>query len=105
MAVTQALLDLAGPVSPTEVFRFAATCRTSACTHFQGGACQLAARSVEILSEVSVALPHCAIRPACRWFRQEGPAICRRCPQIVTDQYSPAAEMVRVVYGDAPPPA
>jgi hypothetical protein len=103
--VTPALLELAGPVSPSEVFRFASTCRTSACTHFKGGACQLAVRSVAILPEVTEALAPCAIRPACRWFRQEGPAICRRCPQIVTDQFSPSAAMVRVVHGETAPPA
>lgn len=103
MVVTPELLDLAGPVEPSEVFRFASTCRTSACTHFTGGACQLAVRSVKVLAEVTEALPPCTIRPACRWFRQEGPAICRRCPQIVTDQYSPSDEMVQVVYADAAP--
>lgn len=103
LPVTQDILDLAGPVPPGEVFRFASACRTSACTHFKSGACQLAVRSVETLAAVTDALPPCTIRPACRWFRQEGPAICRRCPQIVTEQYSPSPEMVRVVYGDAPP--
>lgn len=100
LAVTQDVLDLAGPVSPSEVFRFASACRTTACTHFKGGACQLAVRSVAILPEVVDALPPCTIRPGCRWFRQEGPAICRRCPQIVTEQHDPSEDMLRVVYGD-----
>ena len=103
LEVTEEILSLAGPVSPSEVFRFASSCRGSACTHFRGGACQLAVRSVAILEEVTGELPKCAIRPRCRWFRQEGPAICRRCPQIVTDQYRPSDEMLRVVYGEDPP--
>jgi len=71
--------------------------------HFRDDACRLAARSVAVLTEVTEDLPRCSIRPQCRWFRQEGPAMCRRCPQIVTDQYRPSAEMLRVVYGEAPP--
>lgn len=104
LEVTPELLALAAPVSPTEVFRFASSCQGCACPHFSNDACQLAVRSVEILSEVTDKLPHCAIRPQCRWFRQEGPAICRRCPQIVTDQYRPSEEMLRVVLGESPPP-
>jgi hypothetical protein len=104
LEVTPELLDMASPVSPSEVFRFAAKCQGCACPHFSNDACQLAVRSVEILSEVTDKLPHCAIRPQCRWFRQEGPAICRRCPQIVTDQRRPSDEMLRVVLGENPPP-
>jgi hypothetical protein len=104
LEVTPELLEMAGPVSPTEVFRFASSCQGCACPHFSNDACQLAVRSVEILSEVTDKLPHCAIRPQCRWFRQEGPAICRRCPQIVTDQYRPSEEMLKVVFGEDPPP-
>ena len=104
LEVTPELLELAGQVAPTEVFRFASSCRECACPHFSNQACQLAVRSVEILSEVTDKLPHCAIRPQCRWFRQEGPAMCRRCPQIVTDQRRPSEEMLRVVLGENPPP-
>src|SRR5580692_3287486 len=32
--VTPELLELAGPVAPTEVFRFASSCRECACPHF-----------------------------------------------------------------------
>ena len=101
--VTPELLDLASPATPGEVFRFASGCRACACPHFSNDACQLAVRGVAVLAEVTERLPHCAIRPRCRWFRQEGPAMCKRCPQIVTDQYRPSAEMLRVVYGDNPP--
>ena len=104
LEVTPELLELAAPVAPTEVFHFASSCQGCACPHFSNDACQLAVRSVEILSEVTDKLPHCAIRPQCRWFRQEGPAICRRCPQIVTDKYRPSEEMLKVVFGEDPPP-
>jgi hypothetical protein len=98
--VTEDLLALAGPVSPSEVFRFASRCRGKACVHFSGNACQLAARGVGILPEVVVEVPNCAIRPQCRWFRQEGFAMCKRCPQIVTEQYAPPSEILRVVLGE-----
>jgi hypothetical protein len=104
LEVTPELLELAAPVAPTEVFRFASSCQGCACPHFGNQACQLAVRSVEILSEVTDKLPHCAIRRQCRWFHQEGPAMCRRCPQIVTDQRRPSDEMLRVVLGENPPP-
>ena len=45
------------------------------------------------------ALPRCAIRPTCRWFRQEGPAACFRCPQVVTDSRT-ASDLQREVAGD-----
>lgn len=100
MEVTDDLLALADPVSSSDVFRFASRCRGCACVHFSGSACRLAARGVAVLAEVTTDVPKCAIRPQCRWFRQEGIAICKRCPQIVTEQYSPSPEMLRVVLGE-----
>ena len=38
MEVTPEVLALSGPVSPSEVFRFASTCRAEACTHLQADA-------------------------------------------------------------------
>src|SRR5262249_3845314 len=87
MPVTREIIDLPQPVAPTEVFLFAATCCASGCIHFKKAACQIAARSTVLLDEVTVRLPKCPIRAQCRWFHQEGPAICRRCPQIVTMQH------------------
>jgi hypothetical protein len=31
--------------------------------------------------------------------------MCRRCPQIVTDQFKPYDQMIQIVYGTDPPPA
>jgi len=98
MPVTPELLELAAPVGPSEVFRFASPCQSGHCPHFHSEACQLAAHSSQVLAPVTDELPKCAIRPQCRWFRQEGAAICKRCPQIVTDQYAPSAAMVQVVH-------
>ena len=103
--VTPDILEMAEPVSPSEVFRFAAACRGAKCKHFRNEACQIALRSVNLLESVVVDLPKCPIRSRCRWFRQEGSAICKRCPQIVTDQYRPYDKMLQIVYGTDPPPA
>ena len=83
--VSPELLQMAEPVSPTEVYRFAAPCAGSACCHFDGTNCQLAGRVVRFLRPVIDALPPCHLRPNCRWWQQEGKAACLRCPQIVTE--------------------
>ena len=75
---------------PTEVLRFAAPCAEHACLHFDGERCQLASRIVAHLPAVIERLPPCAIRRTCRWFSQEGAEACRRCPQIITETYSPS---------------
>ncbi|MEU2027144.1 hypothetical protein ABZ565_34210 [Streptomyces sp. NPDC016469] len=105
MPVTPEIIDMAGPVAPTEAFRFAATCRTGGCIHFKNAACQIASRSTMLLDEVVINLPKCPIRAECRWFHQEGTDMCRRCPQIVTKQFAPSAEMLRIVNESDPPPA
>jgi hypothetical protein len=73
-----------GELAATEVFRFAATCEQARCCHFDGANCALADRIVKQLPEVVDSLPQCHIRPTCRWFAEQGPAACRRCPQILT---------------------
>ena len=102
MPVTPDILKMAEPVNPSEVFRFASPCQASKCPHFKNEACQLAVRSVDLLQAVADELPKCSIRPHCRWFRQEGVAICKRCPQVVTDQYNPSDTMLQIVYGVNP---
>ncbi len=92
--VTQELLALAEPVTPTEVFRFAAPCAEKGCSHFDDSQCQLVQRIVEGVTAVEESLPPCRIRRDCRWWQQEGKAACFRCTQIVTDNFSPS-EAVR----------
>ena len=77
------------PANPTEVFRAASPCMERRCKHFDGTNRQLAARVASMLDAVVSALPRCAIRPRCRWFRQEGGAACLRCPQVATEQRNP----------------
>jgi hypothetical protein len=94
--VTDELLALAEPVTPTEVFRFAASCAEQGCAHFDGANCRLAQRIVQGLPEVTETLPPCRIRQSCRWWLQEGKAACFRCPQVVTDDYNPSEIMTEV---------
>lgn len=93
--VTQEILDLAGPVAPAEVFRFAAPCANSACGHYDGAEhkCRLAEKTVRWVEQAVDNLPKCSIRSSCRWWQQEGPAACRRCPQVVTINFAPSRAM------------
>jgi hypothetical protein len=93
---TDELLNLAGPVKPTEVFRIAAPCAESACAHFDGANCRLAQRIVQSLPIAAAGLPPCKIRAHCRWWRQEGKAACLRCPEVITESYD-ASEQHRSV--------
>lgn len=87
--VDEAVLALAAPLDPANVYRVAVPCAEGRCMHFEGGACQIAARMIEHLEPAAGTLPHCAIRPACRWWREAGPAACRRCPEIATTPLAP----------------
>jgi hypothetical protein len=95
---TPAILALSAGAKPTEVLRVAAPCVGKGCRHFDGTACALAGRVVQMLDPVVSGLPRCLIRPTCRWFRQEGKAACLRCPQIVTDMRAPT-ELQKQVAG------
>lgn len=96
LPATAERLALSAPVVPTEIFRLAAPCAGSACQHFDGATCRLAARTAELLRPVVDALPPCRIRPRCRWWLQEGKEACLRCPQIVTQAYAPSELMQAV---------
>lgn len=87
--VDEAVLGLAAPLSPASVYRVAEPCAAGGCSHFESGACQIAVRLTRHLDPVVAALPRCAIRPACRWWRQEGPAACLRCPEVATTPLAP----------------
>lgn len=91
--VTGELLALAAPAPPTEVFRFAAPCAKDGCRHYGAGACQLAAKVVQMLEPATERLPFCLIRADCRWFAEAGRDACMRCPQVVTDNVYPSVAM------------
>jgi hypothetical protein len=85
----------------TEVLRLAGPCAGGKCAHFRNERCTLASRIVAGLPKVADRLSKCAIRPSCRWWRQEGPRACYRCPAIVTEPFQ-ASEVMQEV---ATPPA
>jgi hypothetical protein len=97
--VTAELLHALDGVEPTQVLRFSAKCEVAKCMHFDGSRCQLATRVVRLLPEVVDKLPACTIRPTCRWYLQEGPAACVRCPQVVTFNQNASESLTRVAYG------
>lgn len=74
-------------IPATEVLRLTAPCAERHCTHFSNGRCTLASRIVSRLPAIVDHLSPCAIRPSCRWWHQEGPDACHRCPQIVTEPF------------------
>ena len=80
----------------TEILRFAAPCVERCCAHYREDRCTLAARIVACVPASANSLSPCAIRPSCRWWRQEGPAACHRCPQIVTEPLHPS-ELMREI--------
>lgn len=96
--VTEELMHLSAPLRPTDVFRFAARCNTSSCTHFDGKDCQLATRILAGFGAVDTALPACALRKSCRWYAQEGGEICLRCSQITTN-FDPRDDHAREIAG------
>lgn len=85
---------LVGPVKSTEVFRYAATCLSNECQHFDNRRCSLAPKIEQRLEDVVPDLPPCAIRAQCRWFGQQGAGVCVKCPQVVTDDWN-ASETMR----------
>ena len=94
--VTEELISKVHPVTPAEVFRSASPCETNNCQHFDGTNCRLASRVAKQLPVVTSQLPSCPIRRDCQWWAQEGSVACFRCPQIVTDNYSPSSLMKEV---------
>lgn len=103
--VDDKLLALTVPVTPTEVFRFAAPCQGDECAHFRNAKCTLIERITRILKPVTAQLPACGIRQQCRWWEQEREAACMRCPQVVTDNYNPSVELFEAVSGISDPVA
>jgi len=102
--VTPELLELAAPLPPAQVFRFAAPCQQQRCSHWQG-ACSLADRIVDLLPAASDAPPPCRIRADCRWYAEQGRPACARCPQVVTESTRPSELMARTARPPTPPAA
>jgi hypothetical protein len=93
LPVTEALLELAAPLEPREVFRIGAPCQTSQCTHWSGQDCKLVERIVKLVAPASLVTPPCKLRPTCRWYAQAGRSACARCAFVVTKDERPTDEM------------
>jgi hypothetical protein len=106
LPVTPDVLALSGEAGAPEVLRIAAPCMRGGCTHYEGGGCTLGQRVAQMLDPVVGSLPRCAIRPDCRWFHEQGPSACVRCPQIVTNAREGSDVRPEVAYanGIVPPP-
>ena len=104
--VTDELLAMAAPVSPGEVFRFAAGCIQGGCRHWEVDAqrCRLVAKTVALTPVVVEKLRPCAIRSDCRWWRQEGKAACVRCPQVASSDPSRSGVMALAASAAYEPP-
>jgi hypothetical protein len=100
LPVTPEILALSGEAGAPEVLRIAAPCMRGACTHYEGGGCTLGQRVAAMLEPVVASLPRCAIRPECRWFREQGPSACVRCPQIVTNARESSELRPEVAYAN-----
>ncbi len=77
--VTDELLARTGSVPPTQVLLITEPCQEHVCYHYDGENCNLATRLVQLVPAVDTSLPACRIRIDCRWFNQEGRAVCMRC--------------------------
>lgn len=84
MAPTAELAERLGGLEPEEVFRVAAPCAKSACSHHDGHNCSLVNRIVDAVPVVFDRLAPCTIRSSCVWWEQQGREACKRCPQVVT---------------------
>jgi hypothetical protein len=91
------LLERTAPLDPTRVLRIAAPCETSACPHFEADRCSLAEKVANLLPVAVDELAPCPIRKTCRWFAQEGKAICTRCAGVTTAVDRPPEYMQFVV--------
>lgn len=91
LPVTPDILARTAPIPPNQVLRTAARCAEGLCGHYDGSDCTLAKRIVANLEAALDRPPPCAIRPTCRWWRQEGKAACARCPEVATESWGRGA--------------
>ena len=78
-----------GPV--TQHYRLASPCLTNGCIYWAQGRCHVpdTVRHDRDLAGLpppaaDQTLPACAIRPACRWWLQDGAEACKLCPLVTT---------------------
>jgi len=74
-------------IRPEQKFRFTNKCIENGCSQWTGKSCGVIEKLVSYLDVLPVkeALPECAIRPQCRWFRQSGVDACKVCTFVITE--------------------
>ena len=85
-------------IAPKRIFRFTGKCENGACGQFANGNCQLGKTVSRMMADVVDTVPACTIRGDCRWYAENGPAICRKCPQVVTTVQPAEADMHKVLH-------
>ena len=88
---TEETAALAEGLDPGEVFRVTSRCFESGCVHYQSSRCSLGDEIHSRAPSVE-SLPPCSIRAQCRWFAEQGPSVCLRCPAVVTSKPSASAK-------------
>jgi hypothetical protein len=94
LPIDAAFLEIANAVgAPEQRFRFSSPCQKQRCIHWKDRECGLIGELYTTASEAgenleAAALPRCAIRAECRWWRQRGRDACAVCPLVVTDTKS-----------------
>jgi hypothetical protein len=101
LPVDRAFLEAAQAHGPPESrYRFSSPCQKERCGHWTGHQCKLIGELFNTAIEAGVelsttALPRCAIRAQCRWWRQRGRDACAVCPLVVTDTKSWSSDDIK----------
>jgi hypothetical protein len=87
LAIDQQFIDdVSKHGRPEQRYRFAGRCVEGACSQWTGQRCGVIDKVSEAIApDGEHNVPACAIRSACRWFRQSGPDACHVCPMVITD--------------------
>src|SRR5688572_18240761 len=89
--IRKALLQ-ASAGRPEQKYRFTRTCIASRCENWsqESESCDIgsmvaeSAHALELTVHAYKPLPECGIRSSCRWYSQEGPAVCIPCTALVS---------------------
>ncbi len=87
LRIDDVFIKTANQTSPAEQhFRFTNKCVESGCAQWTGSRCGVADQIISVIDQLVVKheLPECGIRPACRWFKQNGSDACKVCPFVIT---------------------
>jgi hypothetical protein len=82
---TESMKSLLGGLHPGEVFRLTSPCVEKRCHFFSGHHCRLGERIARTQVPDALAVSPCSIRARCRWFAEQGSAVCHGCSQVVTE--------------------